>query len=59
MRVIFATWVNAGYQGEALNEEGVKDRLVSFYEVASMKPDVIPQYVKHGYLPKPKKRRKK
>lgn len=49
MRIIFATWAAAEYQGRILTEEGARDRLVSFWEMLTQKdPRLLGLYVEKG-----------
>lgn len=58
MKIVFATWAKAEYQGRILNEEGGPRRLVSYWEHAEMKDDPIVHYAANGVSGKPTKRKK-
>lgn len=53
VRLIFATWALAEYQGRILTEEGIKDRLVSYWEIKDRDAWVLPEYVALGKIDKP------
>lgn len=58
MRVVFATWAKAEYQGRILNEEGATRRLVSFWEHKEMKDDPLNTYAMTGVAGTPTKGKK-
>lgn len=58
MKIVFATWAKAEYQGRILSEEGARPRLISYWEHKEMKDDPIAEYAMKGVAGTPTKKKK-
>lgn len=58
MKIVFATWAKAEYQGRILTEEGAPRRLISYWEHREMKEDPIETYANKGVAGSPTKKKK-
>jgi hypothetical protein len=58
VRICFATWSKAEYQGRILSEEGGVDRLISYWEAKDQGADTIENYVRDGKIGKKLKKAK-
>lgn len=54
MKLVFATWAVAEYQGRVLTEQGAEHRLVSFWELLEKPPETLTVYCRDGKAGKPK-----
>jgi hypothetical protein len=55
VKLTFATWANAEYQGRILTEEDARRRLLSYWELKDLPPDLLKQYAEKGKAGKRKK----
>lgn len=58
MKIVFACWAGAEYQGRILTEMGAERRLVSYFDLRDHKVDPIPEYHANGKAGKPTKKAK-
>lgn len=56
MRIIFASWSKADYQGRVLTQLGAVDRLLSYWEEQKNPEGSIAIYVRDGWIGKSKQK---